>query len=49
MMDTILSSIFAFVYDGHAQSLTDVRQNHNEIVALGDALRAQRTSVAIQP
>ncbi|MEX3606008.1 MAG: hypothetical protein VB142_06075 [Burkholderia sp.] len=27
----------------------DVRQNHHEIVALGDALRMQRASVTLQP
>ncbi|MEX3605750.1 MAG: hypothetical protein VB142_03955 [Burkholderia sp.] len=27
----------------------DVSQHHHEIVALGDALRAQRASVALQP
>ncbi|MEX3605229.1 MAG: hypothetical protein VB142_00155 [Burkholderia sp.] len=27
----------------------DVRQNHHEIVALGDVLRAQPASVALQP
>ncbi|MEX3605853.1 MAG: hypothetical protein VB142_04775, partial [Burkholderia sp.] len=27
----------------------DVRQNHHEIIALGDAIRAQRASVALQP
>ncbi|MEX3605671.1 MAG: hypothetical protein VB142_03330 [Burkholderia sp.] len=27
----------------------DVRQHHHEIIALGDAIRAQRASVALQP
>ncbi|MEX3548355.1 MAG: hypothetical protein VB125_04290 [Burkholderia sp.] len=27
----------------------DVRQHHHAIVALGDALRAQRASVALRP
>ncbi|MEX3548193.1 MAG: hypothetical protein VB125_03340 [Burkholderia sp.] len=27
----------------------DVRQHYHEIVALGDALRAQRASVALRP